>query len=125
MEWRPKSVRLPHAVAAPHLGNRMQLHFHVSGKRLRQTKMKCLPTSLYLFMGFLELCWNDKNNDVTGDFPCGKRMRQPQKSDTARSSNAPAFDARVCRTHGIYIHLIWTKSVLQTHVATGHMKWQR
>ena len=47
-----------------------------------------------------------------GSFPaasaCGKRMRQPQKSNIAGSSNAGVFDAHVCRTHGKNsVHLIW------------------
>ena len=55
--------------------------------------------------GCLELGWNNDNSDVTREFPCGKRMRQPQKSNTA---------ARVCQTHEKYIHLIWKKGAATT-----------
>ena len=79
-------------------GNRMQLLFRVSGKGVLE--LRFLPTSLYLLEGFLELCWDNNNIDVKRKFSCGKRMRQPQKSNIAGSSNAGAFVARVCRTHG-------------------------
>ena len=89
------------------LGKRMQLSFRVSGKRVRQARAGTdnLPSSSYLLRGCPELGWNNDNSDVTRDFPCGKRMRQPQKSNTA---------ARVCRTHEKYIHLIWRKGAATT-----------
>ena len=53
-------------------------------------------------------------------------MQQPQKSNTAGSSYAGAFDAHICQTHGKNsVHSFnLEKMVRQTHSATGHMEWQ-
>ena len=104
----------------------MQLPFYVSGQRVRQTRAGTeIPSYviiLILLRGFLELCWNNNNNYVTEEFPCGKPMRQPQKSNTAGSSAGhmewqPSVYFRACRCNRpdyppppneLYLGIFWT-----------------
>ena len=81
-------TRLPHRTRQPH---------PAAFPCVRQTRVENACWNWYSFQRYNSYCWNNNNSDVTREFPCGKRMRQPQKSNTAGSLNAGAFVARVCR----------------------------
>ena len=112
--------QMPHRIRQPHAAA------FLCACCKRVLEMGFLSKLLNLSRGFLELCWNEINNDLTGEFPFCKCVWPLQKSNTAGSSSAPAFAAHVCRTPGINsVHLSnLEKRTQQPHTTTEHMEWQ-